>query len=121
MSEESPPPELDPIRRLREPERMLVYRLLQQEGENSSSLSRLESLDVQEMPDGGMGSLYFPRPGEDSHARRFGRRIAELQFNDADGIPIVASLNVDQDGDLYELDIWRVDFKPVISLSPTNP
>jgi hypothetical protein len=51
-------------------------------------------------------------------ARRLGHRIAELQFDDADGVPVIASLNVDQDGDLYELDVWKVDFKPVIRLSP---
>lgn len=121
MPEELPLPKLGPVRRLREPEMRLVRRLLQQDGENSASLSRLDSLDVQEMPDGGLGSLYFPWPGKDAQARRFGRRIAELQFDDADGILIVASLNADQDGDLFELDIWRTDFKPVISLSPANP
>jgi len=110
---------LGPIRRLRDPERALVRRLLdQQASDNSALLSRLDSLDVQEMPDGGMGSLYFPWPGKDARARHFGRRIAQLQFDDADGILVVASLNVDHDGDLYELDIWRVDFRPVIRLSP---
>ena len=118
MSEDLPPRKLGPMRRLREPERTLVGRLLEQEGQNPALLSRLDSMDVQEMPDGGMGSLYFPWPGKDAPARRFGRRIAELQFDDADGVPVIASLNVDKDGDLNELDIWKVAFNPVIRLCP---
>jgi hypothetical protein len=66
----------------------------------------------------GLGSAYFPQPGKDAHSRRFGRRMAELQFDDADGVPVIASLNVDEDGDLYEMDIRKTDFKPVIRLSP---
>jgi 3-isopropylmalate dehydrogenase len=119
--EKSPPRKFGPVRRLRDSERALVHRMLQQEAsKNTALLSRLDSLDVQEMPDGGMGSLYFSRPGKDAHARRFGRRIAETQFDDADGVLVVASLNADQDGDLYELDIRRTDFKPVISLGPPS-
>lgn len=94
--------------------------MLQEASENTALLSHLDSLDLQGMPDGGMGSLYFSRPGRDANVRRFGHRIAELQFDDADGVLVVASLNADQDGDLYELDIWRTDFKPVISLNPES-
>jgi hypothetical protein len=106
------------VRRLKDSERALVHRLLQQEASNVTALlSRLDFWEVQEMSDGGMGSLYFSGPHKDARVRRFGRRIAEIQFDDADGVLVVASLNADQDGDLYELDIWRTDFKPVISLS----
>lgn len=116
--QESQHSKLGQMRRLSDPEKTLVRRLLEQQSiDNSSLLGRLDSLDVQEMPDGRMGSLYFPWPSKDTRARRFGRRIAELQFADVDGTPVVASLNVDQDGDLYELDIWKVDFKPLISLN----
>jgi len=120
MSGKSPPRKLGPMRRLREPERALARRLLLQECENPASLSRLDSLDVQEMPDGTMGSLYFPWPGKDAQTRRFGRRIAELQFDDADGVLVIASLNVDEDGDLYELDVWKTDFTRVISLNQAS-
>jgi hypothetical protein len=33
-------------------------------------------------------------------------------FKDIDGTPVSAALNVDQQGNLYELDIWKVDFSP---------
>jgi hypothetical protein len=119
MPEELSFRKLGPMRRLSHTEGTLVRRLLQQaEGDNSALLGRLDSLDVQEMPDGGMGNLYFSSPSKSAQASRLGHRIAELQFDDADGVPVIASLNVDQDGDLYELDVWKVDFKPVIRLSP---
>jgi hypothetical protein len=119
MSEELPSLKLGPIRHLKDSEKVLIRRLLEQEaGDNSALLSQLDSLDVQEMSDGGMGSLYFAWPGKDAHVRRFGRRIAELQLDDADGVAVVASLNVDKDGDLFELDIWKTNFEPVIRLTP---
>ena len=36
-------------------------------------------------------------------------------------VAILASLNVDKDGDLYELDVWKTDYTPVIRLSPNPP
>jgi hypothetical protein len=65
------------------------------------------------MSDGGMGSLYFVSGDEEPKNRKFGRRIGEMQFEDTDGIPILVSLNIDEDGNLYELDIWKADFSPV--------
>jgi len=81
-------------------------------------LNQLASLGVQEMSDGGMGGCICLSPAKTQDQRRFGRRIADLQFNDADGVAILASLNVDQDGDLYELDVWKTDFTPVRQLAP---
>jgi hypothetical protein len=111
--------ELGPLRSLTNKEWALVRRLLEQDaGASSKLLSHADSWEVQEMADGGMGSLYFVRPGTNSHDRHFGRRIAELQFDDVDGARVIASLNVDKDGYLFELDVWRTDFKPIIRLDP---
>jgi hypothetical protein len=69
------------------------------------------------MQDGGMGSLILAtdeslqKPG-----RRFGRMAAELQFNDADGVAVLASLAVDQYGNLLELDLWKTDFSALIRI-----
>lgn len=46
--------------------------------------------------------------------------VAELQFDDDDGVPILTSLNIDQDGKLFELDIWKVDYSPVIKYPAPN-
>ena len=64
---------------------------------------------VEEMNDGGMGSLRFVGRAD----RRFGRCIGEAEFDDADGVPVSVALNVDQYGELFELDLWKVDFSPL--------
>lgn len=60
------------------------------------------------MPDGGMGGIRFL--SRSSAPRLFGRRAAEAEYADTDGVTVVISLNVDGQGDLYELDFWKVDF-----------
>lgn len=75
-----------------------------------------EMVVVREMLDSGMGSLYLIQGTRDPSARRFAGRVAELQFSDTDGIPVLTSLNVDQDRLLFELDVWRADFRKVLDL-----
>jgi hypothetical protein len=70
-------------------------------------------MEVQEMADGGMGSLYLVHPFKGRSERLFGGRVAEIQFADSDGVLVIASLNVDKDGDLFELDMWKTDFSAV--------
>jgi hypothetical protein len=64
------------------------------------------------MPDGGMGSVRFVQ--EPPEQRIFGEQIAEGLFHDADGVPVSVALNIDQFDDLFELDLWKVDFSPLI-------
>jgi hypothetical protein len=118
MLEELQSRRLGPIRHLRDPEMALVVQLLQKAGNPGQLLDRLDALNVQEMSDGGMGSLYFASATENPDERRFGRRIAEIQFNDVDGVPVLVSLNVDKEGDLFELDVWKTNFKPGIHIDP---
>jgi hypothetical protein len=70
----------------------------------------LDVLLVESMEDGNMGSL---RIGETANSRKFGRSIAEAEFADRDGVLVIATLNVDTDGQLLELDMWRLDFAPL--------
>ncbi len=116
--EESPSSSFGRVRPLKDSERALLTRLSAQLGDAAPWVDRLDSLRVQDMPDGGMGSLYFASGTKTSEGRKFGGRVAELQIDDTDGVAILVSLNVDTDGELYELDIWRTDFKPVIRLNP---
>ena len=67
----------------------------------------LKKLLVDPMDDGDMGSLRFFSNTEDP---RFGKEAAECKFEDSDGVPVSATLNLDQDGELLELDVWKVDF-----------
>ncbi|WP_145925283.1 DUF6984 family protein [Bordetella sp. H567] len=71
---------------------------------------------VEEMEDGGMGSLRIVWPGEHTE-RHFGWIVAEQTFLDSDGVEISVAVNVDKQGDLFELDMWKVDFSPLKKFS----
>ena len=75
-----------------------------------------EGLMVRSMDDGMMGSLYLYPRGKIITGRKFGRQISDFQFTDVDGIEVIASLNVDSGGNLFELDIWKTDFGKLIEL-----
>jgi len=75
-----------------------------------------QSLTVLPMDDGGMGSLYLFVDEENKENRKFGAQVSEYQFLDKDGIDVIASLNVDEEGYLFELDIWKADFSELNNL-----
>ena len=74
----------------------------------------ISQLLVNPMNDGGMGSLAI---GYNYDSRQLGHEIAEYMFKDLDGTPVSAALNIDKQGNLYELDIWKVDFSPTQMLA----
>jgi hypothetical protein len=76
-------------------------------------LACLPTAQVEELSDGGMGSLLFVSSKPN---RMFGEVIAEIQFNDEDNVPVLASLNLDKDGALFELDLFKADFSPLKKL-----
>ncbi len=65
------------------------------------------------MSDGDMGSLRFETM--ESQERHLKTVISEAEFTDNDGVLVSITLNLDQNGQLFELDVWKVDFKPLIS------
>ncbi|PCJ30501.1 MAG: hypothetical protein COA90_09065 [Gammaproteobacteria bacterium] len=73
----------------------------------------VQNLEVSEMNDGGMGSLAI---GSNYESRMLGREVAEYSFNDLDGMHISATLNIDRDNQLYEIDIFKADFSPTLCL-----
>jgi len=81
-------------------------------GINADSLPAIE---VEEMDDGGMGSLLFKSGKLD---RFLGKELASETFVDTDGVEVIVTLSLDNYGELFELDVWKVDFSPVISLRP---
>ena len=70
----------------------------------------ISQLHASPMDDGGMGSLLFATSGTEP---RHAKEVAVCYFEDEDGVSIRAGLNVDQHGQLYELDVWKVDFSPL--------
>lgn len=59
------------------------------------------------MNDGGMGSLKFVDIAKTK--ARLPTRVREATFLDVDGMSVSITLNVDQDGDLFELDVFKAD------------
>lgn len=76
-------------------------------------------LTVETTNDGGMGSLVLSMKGFKEQPRQFGKQISECSFTDLDGIKVIASLYVDQNGELYELDIWKVNYSPLLKIPNT--
>ena len=95
-------------RKLRKEEVDLITAMARHSSKSNEVLHSLSDRLVEDMKDGGMGSLRFK--DADNRERRLGKKIAEAEFTDEDGIPVSAVLNLDDNGELFELDIWKVDF-----------
>jgi hypothetical protein len=105
MSDES----RHPGRPLRAEEKALLAALL---GSSLDAIDERLKFDVvEDMSDGGMGSIRFLH--ESGEPRSFGKAIAEAECDDADGVTVSIVVNVDDRGDLYEIDFWKVDFSPM--------
>ncbi len=92
-------------------ERELVEKMLAGKDFRPGIEATLSSALVEDMSDGGMGSIRFLKPNESE--RRFGKAVAKAEYTDEDGVLVSIALNVDRDGDLYEVDFWKVDFSPL--------
>ncbi len=75
-----------------------------------------DGLLVRPMDDGKMGSLYLLPQGNVTERRELGEQVSDFQFTDLDGIKVIASLNLDNTGSLFELDIWKTDFGKLLML-----
>ena|SRR6266496_5340198 len=108
------------MRPLRPEEIRVIRRLLHGKAEADGILSSLASCLVQEMPDGGMGSLEFYSDPEHTDGRRYGRTLATGEFIDKDGVLVSLALYLDSDDRLYQLDSWKVDFSPLLAWADPN-
>lgn len=97
-------------RALRQDERVVIEAMLENQGILDSFAELLCRARVIDMQDGGMGSIRF----EPSGSRRYGKTLAEAQYVDEDGVLVSIALNADEDGNLFELDMWKVDFSPLV-------
>jgi hypothetical protein len=66
---------------------------------------------VLELKDGKMGSISFDLQKKKTRHRQ----IVEAEYLDSDGILVSIELTEDSEGNLYELDLWKVDFNPLIT------
>jgi hypothetical protein len=99
-------------RPLRLEERDLVLALLRHLPSFEALSQLLGRALIVDMNDGGMGSIKFLPPGR--RDRRFGMEVAKAHYTDEDGVLVSIALNLDNHGELFEMDFWKTDFSPLI-------
>lgn len=95
-------------RLLRPIERELIEKMLAAKEVKPGIEAELSSVLVEDIQDGGMGSIRFLPPCHS--ARHFGKAIAQAEYIDEDGVLVSIVINVDEEDVLYEVDFWKVDF-----------
>jgi len=75
-------------------------------------LDALKANIVEDMADGDMGSIRFVYGS--SMPRLLGQTVARAEYVDADGVVVSITVNLDSQGDLYEVDFWKTDFSPLL-------
>jgi hypothetical protein len=98
-------------RPLRKNEIALIEHLLPSGRFNKKLADQLVSARVEDMHDGGMGSIRFISTLPQK--RRMGKVLVEAQYLDEDGVMVSITINGDQNNELYEVDFWKVDFSPL--------
>ena len=109
MSDALQPPNPIPDRALRQEERELIYSLLSGVLAKETLDSTLSAARVRDLQDGKMGSIRFVR----AEPQRFGKVLAEREYEDSDGVLVSIAVNADHNDQLFELDFWKVDFSPL--------
>ena len=107
------------MRTIAEKEYKFLVRVASEAGKDLHSAGLSSASMVEQMADGGMGSLRFVDTAVECSNRRFGKIFVQGEFNDEDGVPVSFTVNLDDDGKIIELDLWRVDFSPLKRL-PTQ-
>lgn len=99
------------IRRPNENELLLIKKLIEKGG----VCVDVSNLKVSDLDDGHMGSLLLFVNGEYKE-REAAVYVSEIQFKDVDGVAVIATLYSNKGGIISELDIWKVNFEPLIKL-----
>jgi ABC-type uncharacterized transport system ATPase subunit len=94
-------------------EKKFIANILQNIPDAEFFIEKLEILSVVDMKDGGMGSIKFISDNTKTKNRKFGSVLKAIEVLDLDGVPISVTLNLDENGELFELDVWKVDFSPL--------
>jgi hypothetical protein len=97
-----------PSRELRGEEHELIRSLLSGLCATASLENMLTTSRVTDMRDGGMGSIRFV-----GSEPPLGKTLVEAQYLDSDGVLVGIVINTDRNGQLFEVDFWKVDFSPL--------
>lgn len=105
---------MNSFRNLSAPEKSVISFLLQANPETVHFVSVLNNILVKRMNDGDMGSLSLFPMGLEAATRSFGKELVMGQFFDADGTSVSMTINVDRQGNLFEIDVWKADFSSLV-------
>jgi hypothetical protein len=105
---------VNPLRSLSGQEKGVIVVLLESKPATLPLIESLDDLGVAEMSDGGMGSLSLVPKSVKGTTGSFGQQLVRGEFTDSDGVPVSVALNTDSAGNLYELDLWKVNFSPLL-------
>ncbi len=95
-------------------ERRLIEALFQRAPELEVASDYMARVKVRPLNDGGMGSFRISEdPAKPIH-HVLADVAATLEFRDADGVLVSATLNVDTSGIPFEVDVWKTDFAPLV-------
>ena len=100
-----------PPRPIRQDERILIEYLLSQI--DNGRKYRIPN-EVEDLDDGGMGSVQLTRNGQHDGD------LVKVTFLDEDGQTVLIVLTRNQFDELYDLDIWKVDFSPLLRFPDPN-
>jgi hypothetical protein len=100
-------------RKLRQDEIGFMHILLNGTLYGEKLLPLVDHCTVSDMDDGGMGGLTFISGNQD---RKLSHDIASASFEDSDGVTVIATVSIDNYGDLYELDLFKTDFSKLDAL-----
>jgi hypothetical protein len=98
-------------RKLKVDEIALITWMVKDTPEGADIIKKLPDLIVEEMDDGGMGSLKVVVEGLDE--RIYSRDLAKADLFDTDMVPVFISIDLDTNGNFYELDVFKGDFSPL--------
>ena len=71
---------------------------------------------VRPLKDGGMGSISFDL----KESRKRDSQIIGGSFKDSDGVLVDFELTADENNELFELDLWKVDFSRLLKYPQLN-
>ena len=95
------------MRPLRQEETEVLEALLGMVPSNAKPPVEAELFAV-DLRDGGMGSIRFTDKSD--RPRKMGSELVTAHYIDEDQTPVIISINLDQEGRLFEMDFWKVDF-----------
>ena|SRR5690554_3309548 len=101
-------------RNIKEEEKVLITSILELAG-STDKVSSIPEV-VYDLDDGGMGTIKFTN----NETRVYGEDILQVNYIDSDNTPVIIALTVDNRGDLFELDFWKVNFEKLLRYPKPN-